>query len=360
MSRHHLGGSERHRFTNDIIVLGTKPTNKYNTYCVCKACDEILGQEETLKNPITNKKNIVRNHLKNCKHFRAKKGSEEAVKIYLDDMNDETPSISSTPSTPKKQRKKPLNSNTMSNFIVKDTTNQATQEFFEFLNPALTLPARHALSNRILDAERNNFIKSREQKLREDVVRKNILKQNIFGSLFILSTGEVQVWEAIDISSEREQMIDVIPKIKKMTNDALNIGTKLLAIVSDSAPAYSAARHRLRLQYPEIIFIPCFAHQYNLAMGEIFKESDEFKTAMKQAIQIVGYFNNRIHSYFIGKLRDLQKQTYSKYIALICPGNTPTTFESPLTYNSNNEESNSSDELYLPQNITSILLNDNF
>ncbi|CAG8730757.1 10010_t:CDS:2 [Cetraspora pellucida] len=380
MSRHHTGSPERHRFTNDIIVLGTKPTNKYNTYCVCKACDEILGREETLKNPITNKKNIVRNHLKNCEHFHVKKGLEEAVKIYcnktddeeqasqtsikhqnadtlVDNMNDETFSVSSTPSTPKKQRKKPLNSNTISNFIVKDvsvkdkpkferlllqmtisngwafkwTTNQATWEFFEFLNPALTLPARHALLNCILDAERNNFIKSHEQKLREDVIRKNILKQNIFGLLFILSTGEVQVWEAIDVSSERERMIDIISKIKKMINDASNIGTKLLAIVSDSASAYSAAR---------------------------------------------------VHSYFIGKLRVLQKQTYSKYIALICPGNTrwnsyfycfkslikswqalrnlATTFESPLTYDSNNEESNSSDELYLPQNITLILLNDNF
>ncbi|CAG8481813.1 7048_t:CDS:2 [Racocetra fulgida] len=145
-------------------------------------------------------------------------------------MNDETPSVSSTPSTPKKQRKKPLNSNTMSNFIVKDVSVKDKPKFERL----------HALSNHILDAERNNFIKSHEQKLREDV--KNILKQNIFGSLFILTTGEVQVWEAIDVSSERERMIDVIPKIKKMINDASNIGTKLLAIVSDSAPAYSAAR----------------------------------------------------------------------------------------------------------------------
>lgn len=220
---------------------------------------------------------------------------------------------------------------TISNgWAFKWTTNQATREFFEFLNPALTLPTRHALSSRILDAEKNSFIKSHEQKIKDDFIGvtlafdgwKNILKQNIFGSLFILSNGEVQIWEAVDVSSERERMIDIIPKIEKMINDASNLGAKLLAIVSDSAPAYAAARCRLRLQHPGIVFLPCFAHQCNLAMGEIFKESDEFKTAMKQAIKIVGYFNNRINSYFIRKLRDIQKQLYSKYIALICPSDT--------------------------------------
>ena len=130
------------------------------------------------------------------------------------------------------------------------TTNPATQEFFKFLNPTLTLPGRRALSNRILNTEKANLIMSREQKLKEDSIGvtlafdgwKNVLKQHIFGSLFILSTGEVQIWEAIDISSEREQMIEVIPKIESMIKDTSDIGAKLLAIVSDSAPAYAAAR----------------------------------------------------------------------------------------------------------------------
>ncbi|CAG8713629.1 10621_t:CDS:1, partial [Racocetra fulgida] len=46
----------------------------------------------------------------------------------------------------------------------------------------------------------------------------------------------------IDTSSEREKMIDVIPKIENMIQDASSLGAKLLAIVSDNAPAYSATR----------------------------------------------------------------------------------------------------------------------
>ncbi|CAB5370948.1 unnamed protein product [Rhizophagus irregularis] len=52
-----------------------------------------------------------------------------------------------------------------------------------------------------------------------------------------------------------------------------------VANVSDSAPAYAAARRCLQLEYAEIVFLPCFAHQCQLAIGDIFKESSILKTA---------------------------------------------------------------------------------
>ncbi|CAG8607486.1 11179_t:CDS:2, partial [Scutellospora calospora] len=68
---------------------------------------------------------------------------------------------------------------------------------------------------------------------------KNILKQYIFSSLFILSTGETLIWKATDISSERECIIEIIPKIKSIINEASDLGAKLSAIVSNSIPVYS-------------------------------------------------------------------------------------------------------------------------
>src|SRR5438067_1304625 len=114
------------------------------------------------------------------------------------------------------------------------TTNPETCELFEFLNPTINLPSWYVLSNRILNNERVNFITSREQKLKEDSIGvtlafdgwKNILNQNIFGLLFILSTREVQIWEAIDTSSEREKMVNIIPKIENMINDASQMRAK--------------------------------------------------------------------------------------------------------------------------------------
>ena len=71
---------------------------------------------------------------------------------------------------------------------------------------------------------------------------KNILNQHIFGSLFITSSGEILIWDALDISSEREWLIDAMPKINELIQEINGLGIKLNAIVSDSAPAYAAAR----------------------------------------------------------------------------------------------------------------------
>jgi hypothetical protein len=85
--------------------------------------------------------------------------------------------------------------------------NQATLDLFEFLNPNLILPGRKALSNRILKDKTNNLDTLRNEKLSSDKIGvtlafdgwKNVLNQHIFGSLFILSSGEILIWKASDI-----------------------------------------------------------------------------------------------------------------------------------------------------------------
>ncbi|PKY59613.1 hypothetical protein RhiirA4_482501 [Rhizophagus irregularis] len=72
---------------------------------------------------------------------------------------------------------------------------------------------------------------------------KNILNQHIFGSLFITSSGEILIWDASDISNEREWLIEVMPKIKDLIQEINRLNIKLNAIlVSDSASAYAAAQ----------------------------------------------------------------------------------------------------------------------
>lgn len=57
-------------------------------------------------------------------------------------------------------------------------------------------------------------------------------------------------------------------------------------------------------------------------MGEIFKESTEFKTSIDRAIRVATYFKNANHKFFIARLRDQQKETYKKYISISVPGET--------------------------------------
>jgi hypothetical protein len=129
--------------------------------------------------------------------------------------------------------------------------NQATLDLFEFLNPHLILPGRKVLSNRILNNETESVDKLRNEKLSNDQIGvtlafdgwKNVLNQHIFGSLFITSSGEILIWKASDISSERERMIEIIPKIEDLIKDAgVDLGAKVIAIISDSAAAYAGAR----------------------------------------------------------------------------------------------------------------------
>ena len=78
-------------------------------------------------------------------------------------------------------------------------------------------------------------------------------------------------------------------------------------------------RKRLQVQYRNIVFLPCYAHQINLYVGEIFKVSSELKTT---SLKLAVYFKNSNNKYFIGKLRDIQMEIYGKCIQPAVPGDT--------------------------------------
>ena len=62
------------------------------------------------------------------------------------------------------------------------------------------------------------------------------------------------------------------------------------------------------------------AHQMNLVVGEIFKESDIYQQTSTKAIKIVSYFH--LSSYFTGLLWNEQKSLYDKTISLATPSET--------------------------------------
>ncbi|PKY60754.1 hypothetical protein RhiirA4_488418 [Rhizophagus irregularis] len=107
-----------------------------------------------------------------------------------------------------------------------------------------------------------------------------------------------------------------------MLTELKNKEITVCAIVTDSASAYAAARRQMRISNRSIIFLPCFAHQINLCVGEIFKESTEFKITVDRGIRLATYFNNSNHKFFIGHLRNQQYETYKKHIAISVLGET--------------------------------------
>ncbi|GES76734.1 hypothetical protein RCL_jg17366.t2 [Rhizophagus clarus] len=79
-------------------------------------------------------------------------------------------------------------------------------------------------------------------------------------------------------------------------------------------------RKRLRHVHQDIVFLPCFVHQANLCVADVFKSSPKFLETSKKATTIVKYFN--ASSIFTKDLHDEQKRIYNKYITLIQPGDT--------------------------------------
>lgn len=59
-----------------------------------------------------------------------------------------------------------------------------------------------------------------------------------------------------------------------------------------------------------------------MCVGDIFKALPDFKLTSDQALKLAAYFKNANHKYFIGQLRNIQKEIYGKYIQPAIPGDT--------------------------------------
>ncbi|CAB4414414.1 unnamed protein product [Rhizophagus irregularis] len=347
-------GRPRHVLSTYVTILKKTNSGDKDHQCICNCCAEVLKDDAK---PIVNRKERIKKHLTNCEHFwnKYKEEAEEILgncdvdeemppskHIRIDD--DDSASISSfrTNSTfssfnLSRRSSESYYQSSISKFAVRDLNKSETSKFHDLLirmtlNLKLKLPDRKQLTGPILD----QAIKSIEQLCKEKLNQvheqagitlsfdgwKNIVNQELLGIMIILPSGETLIWKAVDISDQRGRAIDVIPKIEEILNDLKEQSIKVAALVSDSAAAYASARRQLRLKYPQYVFLPCFAHQCNLAVGEIFKESSILKNASTNAVKLVNYFNHPNNVYFIGKLQNIQRELYSKYYAIIRPGDT--------------------------------------
>ncbi|CAB4429138.1 unnamed protein product [Rhizophagus irregularis] len=317
--------SRTHHLTKYIKVLGKQ--NLCNNYAVCIACVEKLKNNELLKNTFTNKKLQVKNYLKNYIHFWKKIGNQEELNkiIYLTDnkekeeMSHKRQRYQNNNNFSENNHEKVLkylrsmqNSFKVSNF--KLTEEAASVKLYSSIS-TLSTRSHYSKKNSIkgnlirkinkketpkferlqmafhFNGETKNLNTLRNEKLINDQIGvvlafdgwKNILNQHIFGSLFITSSGKILIWDASYISNERKRLIEVMTKIKNLIQEINRLNIKLNAIVSDSASAYAAAR---------------------------------------KAITVAAYFKNANNSYFIGKLRDIQKELYNKCYLIVISGET--------------------------------------
>ncbi|GBC16218.2 hypothetical protein RIR_jg32060.t1 [Rhizophagus irregularis DAOM 181602=DAOM 197198] len=340
------------------------------------ACFSKLSENHPELKKIVDKTDRILNHFKNCQNFQSLYNQQEKDEVFsvnkqkstvlgkriLDDFDPTLDSIverresfsshSSLTSLPSQWS----NYGPMESFITRSLSsadkikfhmhllqvtiscgfslswinNLEVIELFKFLNPQIKLPDRKTLSNEILDEAVKEFDIKMLEKLVLDRVGitlsfdgwTNVCEQELMGTVLTSSDGQPYVWKASDISSERVTNIEVRLKVEEMTSQLDELKIPLLAVVTDSAPAYNAARKRLQVQYRNTVFLLCYAHQINLCVDEVFKVSSELKTTSQQALKLAVYFKNANNKYFIGKLRDIQTEIYGKCIQPVVPSDT--------------------------------------
>ncbi|CAB4382808.1 unnamed protein product [Rhizophagus irregularis] len=218
-----------------------------------------------------------------------------------------------------------LNSTIDNGWSFRWVENQSSQKMINFANPGLKLPSRKVLAGRILNTNSEHIKKSLIDTAQKDELGvtvcfdgwKNVKKQEIMGSVLITSDGQVLVWGGEDISRNRVQWEEIKEFTLNFLSDLDKQNIKYNAVITDSASSNQAARKRLAPEWRDVFFGPCFAHQANLIVGEIFKESPNLINASEKAIQIITYLNRSV--YFMARLRDEQKIKYNKYLALLLP-----------------------------------------
>jgi hypothetical protein len=287
---------KEHNF-REFFFLAAPENPKANKKAVCWSCIRKHTLPVALTNSdcfVSNKAKLCRSHLKKCLNFEQEYDEEERKEILLrsvpedkkknsqqknvnetfDSENEDNNSIinfTNNPSTSTAIKQTTLNtfvSRPLSNkdiphfenlvllMVVSNglpftfLENKETQDVFKFIAPALKLPGRKAISDRILPDSASQLKKSILEVASNDKIGvtaafdgwTNIKQEHLFGVIFITSKGETLIWGAHDISDQRSRTEDAKLLIKDIMDDAEKNGIQVNCYVSDSAGEYAAAR----------------------------------------------------------------------------------------------------------------------
>lgn len=86
-----------------------------------------------------------------------------------------------------------------------------------------------------------------------------------------------------EIKMEIESIMDQVANLSKTST--------MVCVMTDSVSSNVEAKKRLSKIFPNLLFLPCHAHQLNLLAGNVLNHTTT-KPVVKQAIDIINYFHN--------------------------------------------------------------------
>ncbi|CAG8722980.1 16752_t:CDS:2, partial [Dentiscutata heterogama] len=176
--------------------------------------------------------------------------------------------------------------------------------YLQWMLKSTAIPSRQTLGGKLLNTATN--------KLQTKTIK--TLQNAKAITLTFNEEGEVIIYDARDISSKRSSMEATIKLVKDLLIEDELKDVKIIAVVMNSSSEYAAARCKLRKELSIIIWLPCFAHQANLCIVDIFKSLQFFFTTIKQAVVVTTFFNKS--SFFTTLLKNTCNDLKIPYFAL--------------------------------------------
>ncbi|RHZ50422.1 hypothetical protein Glove_499g7 [Diversispora epigaea] len=215
---------EAHKFREFFTLID--PTKKTaNKKAVCNFCIK----EYTLSVAscrtgcfVSNKAKLCRAHLKKCINFEYEDSSEENEenKEPLRSTTKTQSRITNYVSRSLSKKDVPYFEILLLQMLVSNGLaftffeNQETKDVFTFIAPALKLPSRKAMSDRILSKSTKVLTQSIIKIAQEDKIGvtaafdrwTNVKQENLFGVIFITSNGETLIWAQVILVMKDQEL----------------------------------------------------------------------------------------------------------------------------------------------------------
>lgn len=224
-----------------------------------------------------------------------------------------------------------------SNHPLNSLSNPEYEKAFQILNPSYTISGKTTLRTTVFD-----LVSEQERNKVQSIYEKGCYisisidgwvtpgHRKWFGVCGLLrslqngnSTIDARRFEDITLEGETEVLItrELKEEIQKV-QESLAIKSKkskLGSIITDSAKPNIAAKRKLQGEFPELLFLPCHAHQLNLFAGNILTH-DATKATICSAIDLINFFHT--HPKQKARLQNIMQKRIGKQLEFVQYGNT--------------------------------------
>ncbi len=326
---------------SDIWLHFIKDSKKYNSshyLAKCRYCFQANQSDPSI--PVIEMrgvKEILQKHLDSCGHY--KKIDQSSITKKRD--NEQKPMTTNSSILTYTGRAMSINEKAVANQLLLEafidanipfsvTENAQFRKWVNYLCPNYKMPCRKTLANTVLDEVYHQVLTNNDELLGREKygltlmvdgwnnIRRNHLlvfsAMSCSRSLFLISQENVSR-DLQNANFLAAKMLEVIDR----ENPPNGVKSNYVAIVTDSASAFVAAKKQVQKKHPTLVILPCFVHIWHLLCGQILK-LHWFKNSVELAVKLIIWI--RRNPKFESHLHQVQLEREGKFVEILLPGQT--------------------------------------